>query len=56
MPRGGYYSDRYGRPYSYGGRPYYHRWDDCDYYYSRYGYWYGPGYCDRWDYDQEYCY
>ncbi|MDQ1490971.1 MAG: hypothetical protein QOJ23_3485, partial [Actinomycetota bacterium] len=54
--RDGYYYDRDGRPYSYDGRPYYRRWDDCDYYYRRYGSWYGPGYCDRWDYDHGYCY
>ena len=54
--RSGYYYDRHGRPF-YGpdGRPYYRRNGDCDYYYQRYGRWYGESYCDRWEYEHGYC-
>ena len=53
--RDGYYYDRYGRPYYYGGRPYYRRNADCDWYYRHYGYWYGDPYCDRYEFESGYC-
>src|SRR5207244_13545562 len=53
--RDGYYYDRYGRPYYYGGRPYYRRNADCDWYYRHYGNWYGDPYCDRYDFESGYC-
>ena len=54
--RDGYYYDRSGRPiYDRDGRPYYRRNADCDYYYHRYGRYYGDPYCDRYEYESGYC-
>jgi Ni/Co efflux regulator RcnB len=48
--RDGYYYGRDGHRYSE-----YRRNADCDDYYNRNGRYYGPGYCDAYDYRTGYC-